>query len=125
VPLKWSTGDCPSGSGSGREHNTGIRNPNPLALHSIHVVAFGIHCMRNACVKNIQIRNVPDAVCSELRRKAAEEGLSLQEYLLAHVRELAARPSVREVLGRAAGRGGGNLSAAEAVELIRADRDSL
>ena len=80
--------------------------------------------MRNACMKSIQIRNVPDAVCSELKRKAADEGLSLQEYLLAHVRDLASRPSVREVLRRAGGRGGAHLSAAEAVELIRADRDA-
>ncbi len=42
-------------------------------------------------MKSIQIRNVPDAVCSALKRKAAEEGLSLQEYLSAHVRDLASQ----------------------------------
>ncbi len=80
--------------------------------------------MRNACMKSIQIRNVPDTVCSALKRKAAEEGLSLQEYLLAQVRDLASRPSVREVLRRAAGRGGVEMSFEEAAELVRADRDA-
>jgi plasmid stability protein len=75
-------------------------------------------------MKNIQIRNVPDEVLADLKRKAAGEGLSLQEFLLARMRELASRPSVREVLQRAAARGGGRVSAKEAVELVRSDRDA-
>jgi plasmid stability protein len=80
--------------------------------------------MRNACMKNIQIRNVPDPVCDALKRRAAEEGRSLQEYLLAHVSDLASRPSVREVMRRAGGRSGGRLSFEEAAELVRSDRDA-
>jgi plasmid stability protein len=75
-------------------------------------------------MKNIQIRNVPDEVLADLKRKAAGEGLSLQEYLLTRMRELASRPSVREVLQRAASRGGGHVTLQEAVELVRSDRDS-
>lgn len=80
--------------------------------------------MRTACMKNIQIRNVPDEVLADLKRKAAGEGLSLQEYLLAHVRNLASRPTVQEVLRRAASRGGGHVTLEEAAELVRSDRDS-
>ena len=74
-------------------------------------------------MKNIQIRNVPEKTHSVLRRRAAVAGMSLQEYLLAMVNEAASRPTVEEVLRRAERRGGGRLSMADAVEVIRKDRD--
>jgi hypothetical protein len=73
---------------------------------------------------SVQIKNVPPDVHRVLRRRAAEAGMSLQEYLLAKLTEGARQPTLEEVLGRAGQRTGGHLSLKEAVEYIRADRDS-
>jgi len=75
-------------------------------------------------MKNIQIRNVPDKTHSVLRRRAAEAGMSLQEYLLGLVTESSARPTVEEVIRRAGTRSGGRLSMKKAVESVRKDRGS-
>jgi len=71
----------------------------------------------------IQIKNVPDLIHTELRRRAATSGRSLQEFLLAHLVETASRPTVDEVLDRASGRAGGSLTLREATRSIRSDRD--
>jgi plasmid stability protein len=42
----------------------------------------------------MQIRNVPDALHRRLKARAALEGKSLSDYLLAEIREAAARPTV-------------------------------
>jgi antitoxin FitA len=73
---------------------------------------------------SIQIKNVPPDVHRTLRRRAAEAGMSLQEYLLAELTEQARRPTLEEVLEEAGRQTGGRLSAAEAVRFIREDRDS-
>jgi plasmid stability protein len=73
---------------------------------------------------SIQIKNVPPDVHRTLRRRAAEAGMSLQEYLLAELTEQARRPTLEEVLEEAGRQTGGRLSAAEAVKFIREDRDS-
>lgn len=44
--------------------------------------------------KTIQIRDVDDEVYAGLRRRAAEEGLSVPELLRAEATRLAARPSI-------------------------------
>jgi plasmid stability protein len=49
----------------------------------------------------ITIRDVPDGVRDELAARAARSGRSLQEYLAAQLVELAARPSLDDVLARA------------------------
>lgn len=72
---------------------------------------------------NIQVKDVPDAVHATLRRRAANAGMSLQEYLLAKLSEDAATPTLDEVLDRAGGRAGGHVSIEAAVAAIRADRD--
>lgn len=74
-------------------------------------------------MKHIQIRNVPEETHSVLRRRAADAGMSLQEYLLALVKEATARPTVEEVLRRASGRTGGRVRLKDAVSDIRSDRD--
>lgn len=55
---------------------------------------------------SITIRGVPNSVRDELASRAASSGRSLQEYLVAELTELAARPSLedalREVRSRAA-----------------------
>jgi antitoxin FitA len=79
--------------------------------------------MHNPCMKNVQIRNVPERTHNALRRRAAEAGKSLQEYLLGMMNDLAEKPTTEEVLARAGGRSGGRLSLASAAKDIRADRD--
>lgn len=73
-------------------------------------------------LKNLQVRNVSKETHAVLRRRAAEAGMSLQEYLLATLDELAGRPTVEEVLARAGGRAGGRVRLADAAKDLRAER---
>ena len=50
--------------------------------------------------KMIQLRNVPDELHRLLKARAALEGLSLSEYLLAEIRRSAERPTLRELRER-------------------------
>jgi antitoxin FitA len=51
----------------------------------------------------IQIRNVPDPLHRELKVRAAQTGMTLSDYLLAELRTLAVRPTMREWLARSEG----------------------
>jgi plasmid stability protein len=85
--------------------------------------------MRNTCanVANmsvmIQIRNVPEDLHRRLKARAAMAGMSLSDYLLKEIREVAERPTVEELRARLACRRGTTLSISPA-EMIRAERDS-
>jgi plasmid stability protein len=48
----------------------------------------------------IQIRNVPEDLHRELKVRAARTGMTLSDYLLAELRALAVRPTMREWLAR-------------------------
>jgi plasmid stability protein len=72
---------------------------------------------------SIQIKDVPAETHDVLRHRAAAAHMSLQEYLRSWLIAEAARPTLAEVLSRAAGRTGGTVSLEDAVETIRADRD--
>jgi plasmid stability protein len=48
----------------------------------------------------IQIRNVPDELHRELKARAALTGQTLSDYLLAELRALAVRPTMKEWLAR-------------------------
>ena len=53
--------------------------------------------------KMIQLRNVPDALHRRLKARAAMAGMSLSDYLLSEIREIAEKPTLaefRERLGR-------------------------
>lgn len=50
--------------------------------------------------KMIQLRNVPDALHRTLKARAAMEGMSLSDYLLAEIREIAERPTLAEMRER-------------------------
>ena len=43
--------------------------------------------------KMIQLRNVPDSLHRTLKARAAMAGMSLSDYLLAEIREVAERPN--------------------------------
>ena len=83
-----------------------------------------IACMHAVCMaKTIQVRDVPEKVHRKLKARAAEAGMSLSQYLLAELRDLAAMPSQQEMLDRLASRPirKTRLTAASAV---RKERDS-
>jgi len=50
--------------------------------------------------KMIQLRNVPDALHRSLKARAAMAGMSLSDYLLAEIKELAERPTLAEFRNR-------------------------
>ena len=50
--------------------------------------------------KMIQLRNVPDALRRSLKARAALAGMSLSDYLLAEIREIAERPTLAELRDR-------------------------
>ena len=50
--------------------------------------------------KMIQLRNVPDALHRTLKARAAIAGMSLSDYLLAEIREIAERPTLAELRER-------------------------
>jgi antitoxin FitA len=50
--------------------------------------------------KMIQLRNVPDALHRSLKARAAMAGMSLSDYLLAEIKEIAERPSLAELRDR-------------------------
>ena len=71
---------------------------------------------------HIQIRNVPDDLHRTLKARAAKEGMSLSEYLLREVVDLAARPTLAEMTERIRSRPMIRSKVA-AAELIREARD--
>jgi plasmid stability protein len=50
--------------------------------------------------KMIQLRNVPDALHRSLKARAAMAGMSLSDYLLAEIKEIAERPTLAELRDR-------------------------
>lgn len=50
--------------------------------------------------KMIQLRNVPDALHRSLKARAAMSGMSLSDYLLREIKEIAERPTLAELRER-------------------------
>lgn len=78
--------------------------------------------MYNACMPNVQIREVPEEVHEALVRKAALAGQSLQQYLSAQLALIASTPTVDEVIDLIERRDKGRLSRASAVAALRDER---
>jgi len=73
----------------------------------------------------LQIRNVPDDVRRALKARAAARGESLNAYLLGLVERDVARPTVKEVLDRAARRAGrASASAVDLLDTARSEREN-
>ena len=70
----------------------------------------------------IQIRNVPDGLHRRLKSRAALAGMSLSDYLLSEIRQVAERPTLDELRSRLERRPGLNPSV-EPVQAVRAERD--
>lgn len=74
--------------------------------------------------KMIQLRNVPDSLHRKLKARAAMEGLSLSDYLLAELQRYASRPTLREVRERLSRRRPVRTSITPA-DAVREDRERL
>jgi plasmid stability protein len=60
---------------------------------------MGLTCYHlNSMPSMIQVRNVPDELHRDLKVRAAQTGMTLSDYLLAELRALAVRPTMREWL---------------------------
>lgn len=70
----------------------------------------------------IQIRNVPDALHRRLKSRAALAGMSLSDYLLSEIRQVAERPTLDELRARLERRPAMSPSVTPA-EAVRAERD--
>jgi len=73
--------------------------------------------------KMIQVRNVPDALHRTLKARAAMAGMSLSDYLLAEIREIAERPTMEEMQERLR-RYEPVVLSTPAAQAIREERDS-
>jgi antitoxin FitA len=73
--------------------------------------------------KMIQLRHVPDAVHRKLKARAAMKGMSLSDYLVREVKQIAEQPTLDEVLERISKRAPIKLLEPAAVT-IRKMRDS-
>ena len=70
----------------------------------------------------VQIRNVPDALHRQLKSRAALAGMSLSDYLLGELRQVAERPTLDELRARLRSRTQSAPSPPPA-EAVRAERD--
>lgn len=70
----------------------------------------------------VQIRNVPDDLHRRLKARAALEGMTLSDYLLAEITRVAERPAVAELRRRLAARARTELRE-PAARAVRAERD--
>lgn len=50
--------------------------------------------------KMIQIRNVPDDLHRTLKMRAAKAGMTLSDYLLSEIEQIAAKPTLAEMMER-------------------------
>jgi len=72
----------------------------------------------------IQIRNVPQTLHRRLKARAALAGMSLSDYLLSEIRQVAERPTIDELRMRLHSRTETTPSIPPA-EAIRLERDSM
>lgn len=73
--------------------------------------------------KMIQVRNVPDTVHRTLKVRAAMAGMSLSNFLLSEIRQLAERPTIGELRERLHRRESVNLKIS-AARAVREERDA-
>lgn len=74
------------------------------------------------CMSTMQIRNVPPEVSRALKARAAANGQSLSDYLLAEVTKIASRPTIDEMTERIARLGRSEVPAA--AEILSEERSS-
>lgn len=72
--------------------------------------------------KMLQVRDVPDEVHAELRRRASAAGMSLSDFARQELARLTRRPSLPDLLDRAAQRNGDRMTFSDVREAVRAER---
>ena len=70
----------------------------------------------------IQIRNVPGELHRQLKSRAALAGMSLSDYLLSEIRQVAERPTINELRARLHSRAE-TAPITPPAEAVRAERD--
>jgi antitoxin FitA len=70
----------------------------------------------------IQIRNVPEELHRHLKARAATAGMSLSDYLLKEISNVAERPTLQEMLARLQAREPTD-PGISMVDAVRAERD--
>jgi len=73
--------------------------------------------------KMIQLRNVPDALHRQLKARAAMAGMSLSDYLLSEIKEIAERPTLAEIREHLHQREP-ILAAIDTARIVRDERDA-
>jgi len=71
----------------------------------------------------IQLRNVPDSLHRSLKARAAMAGMSLSDYLLSEIKEIAERPTLAEMRERLHQREPVSVQI-DTARLVREERDS-
>ncbi len=74
-------------------------------------------------MKMIQLRNVPEPLHRQLKARAAMAGMSLSDYLLAEIREIADKPTLKELRDRLHKREPVTLEF-DAARLVQLERDA-
>lgn len=94
--------------------------PQPVTPATGHVFHMSDTYNMSAMV---QIRNVPDELLHELKARAAAQRMSLSDFLLARLAEIAEEPALDDVLDRLAALPRRDLgaSAAELVDEARSE----
>ena len=72
--------------------------------------------------KMIQLRHVPESLHRQLKARAANEGLSLSEFLIREAHKIAERPTMAEIRQRLAGQAPTRLKTS-ASKALREERD--
>lgn len=93
-----------------------------LTMEEHLYVVIDLWCMYYACMPNVQVRDVPDEVHKALVRRAELAGQSLQQFLASQLAQIAATPTIDEMLERIERRPKGRLSAESAIEAIDEER---
>ena len=78
--------------------------------------------MYNACMVNVQVRDVPEVVHEALIRRADLAGQSLQQYLAAQLAAIAQTPTLDEMIDRIERNSKGQLSRQDALGAVAAER---
>lgn len=73
--------------------------------------------------KMIQLRNVPDALHRNLKSRAAMAGMSLSDYLLAEIKEIAEKPTLTELREQLHQRSPVSIQI-DTARMVREERDS-
>jgi len=79
-------------------------------------------CKHNASMRNVLIRDVPDDVHADLRRRADRAGQSLQQFLSSELVRIARAATLDEVLDRIDRRQGGSVGFGAAVSDLDDER---